>query len=230
MPKVSVRLKGDERQPIVIVDDFYPEPDKLLADAVAREYAPIGPYYPGIRATTPDWYAAFVLRTLGAVFTNVFGYRSTPAYEEGMYSIATTPPDELMPIQLFPHYDGVDPDKLAVLHYLCGPDMGGTSFYRHRSTGFETVTADRFETFRDTLETEIKTSGMPKPRYIGESTELFEKIDHCEARFNRLVIYRGMNLHSADISNDVALSADPAAGRLTVNTFLVRSPANAGNT
>ncbi|MDJ0760179.1 MAG: DUF6445 family protein [Woeseiaceae bacterium] len=222
MPKVSVRLKGEEQQPIVIIDDFFPEPDRLLKDAAAREYSQIGPYYPGIRATVPDWYAGFVLQSLAAVFTKVFAYPSAPAYEEGMYSIATTPPEELMPIQLFPHYDGVDPDKLAVLHYLCGPDMGGTSFYRHRSTGFETVTTDRFATFKDTLEAEIRDSGVPQPRYIGESTEFFEKIDHCEARFNRLVIYRGMNLHSADIHNDVALSSDPATGRLTVNTFLVR--------
>ena len=225
MPKVSVRLKGEERQPIVIVDDFFPEPEKLLEDAAARDYSQIGPYYPGIRAATPDWYANFVLHTLQAVFANVFGYPSEPAFEEGMYSLATTPPDELMPIQLFPHYDGVEPDKLAVLHYLCGPDMGGTSFYRHRSTGYETVTADRFEAFKDTLEKEIHDSGIPEPRYIGESTELFDRIDHCEARFNRVVIYRGINLHSADISNDVALSSDPGSGRLTVNTFLNRASA-----
>ncbi|MDJ0918471.1 MAG: DUF6445 family protein [Woeseiaceae bacterium] len=223
MPKVSVSLKGDEQQPVVIIDDFFPEPDRLLEDAAAREYSQIGPYYPGIRSAVPDWYAAFVLKSLKAVFSRVFAYPSEPAFEEGMFSIATTPPEDLMPIQLFPHYDGVDPDKLAVLHYLCGSEMGGTSFYRHRSTGFETVTADRFETFKDTLESEIRDSGMPKPRYIGESTELFEKIDHCEARFNRLVIYRGMNLHSADIHNDVELSSDPSTGRLTVNTFLVRA-------
>lgn len=221
-PTVKVIAKGREQQPVVVVDDFFPRPEVLLEDAATRDYTQIGPFYPGIRSNVPDWYPQFVLESLKKVLSQVFGYAESPVCEEGMYSLVTTKPSDLMPVQLFPHYDGVEPDKLAVLHYLCGPEMGGTSFYRHRTTGFETVDAGRFETFRDTLENEISESGVPEPRYIDDSTDLFEKIWSCEAKFNRLVIYRGINLHSASVSNDVELPADTNRGRLTVNTFLNR--------
>ncbi len=221
-PTADIIRIGNEGQPILIVDDFFPLTDKLLVDAGKREYRKIGPYYPGIRSDVPSSYLKYLLGSLSKLIRSTFDYDTEPRVEEAMYSLVTTEPQDLMPIQLFPHYDGVDGSKLAVLHYLCGPEFGGTDFYRHRSTGYETVTEDRFEHFKQTFEQEVQAVGMPEQRYINGSTELFEHVFRIEARFNRVVVYRGINLHSASVPNDISLPDDPGRGRLTVNTFLNR--------
>ena len=74
-----------------------------------------------------------------------------PPVLETYFSIVTTPPEALAPIQRLPHVDGLEPDRIAILVYLSGAEQGGTAFYRQRSTGFETVNAARFPAFEAAL-------------------------------------------------------------------------------
>jgi hypothetical protein len=136
------------------------------------------------------------------------------------YSLVTTRPEHLLPIQSLPHYDGVDPGRLAVLHYLCGEDKGGTGFFRHNATGFETVTKTRFQAYKSKLEEEAKTLGLPQKSYICESTRQFEQIGKLEAKYNRCILYKSVALHSGVISKNFSFSQDCEKGRLTINTFL----------
>jgi hypothetical protein len=46
-------------------------------------------------------------------------------------------------------------------------------------------------------------------------------IDEVEAAPDRLVLYRGMQLHSGVIPDPAALSSDPRKGRVTINMFLI---------
>ena len=48
---------------------------------------------------------------------------------------------------------------------------------------------------------------------------MFERTQTFAAVFNRVLIYRSINLHSADIGPAFAFDADPRRGRLTANTF-----------
>lgn len=211
---------GREGEPLVVIDDFHPAPERLRADAAAGAYAARGKFYPGVRAAAPAAHLAPCQALLADVLEGAFGVTAGVRLTECNFSLVTTRPENLLPMQRLPHYDGVEPGRFALLHYLCGPDQGATAFYRHRSTGFETVTADRFEAYRDRLQAEIDgRGGAPEAEYFSGDDALFERIDQVEAKFNRAVLYRGVTLHSGAIPADFAFSDDPMAGRLTVNSF-----------
>jgi len=125
----------------------------------------------------------------GAVATVVFS----------ALSITTTDPSQLRVVQRVPHFDSSAANELAVVHYLCGPEHGGTSFYRHRKTHFESINSDRLKLYADTLKEEVITQHPPPAKYIDGNTPLFERIGSFEARFNRALIYPSNVLHSGDI-------------------------------
>ncbi len=213
-------VQGTEQQPVLVVDNFFENPDMLIADAEMLSFRPIGPHYPGIRA---EVHSAMLGRFLGgveALIAETFGIARPFTDVECAYSLVTTPPSSLTPIQRLPHFDNTDPGRIAVLHYLTCGEEGGTSFYRHRSTGFETVTLDRLAPYSTALEADVAAHGPIAPAYIGGDTPIFERIAHYEVQFNRAIIYRGHTLHCADIPDGMALPTDPATGRLTVNTFI----------
>ncbi len=216
---VKIEYHGTEQQPVIIIDNFASDPEGLKKAASSQQFGIMGPYYPGIRsAVAPDSVIEFT-KNLASLVADVFG-ASQFDIVESLYSLVTTPAERLMPIQRLPHFDGLDPRRLALLHYLGTPEQGGTAFYRHRSTGYETVTADRFEHFSKTLEADVQRDGLPIARYISGDTPLYDQIALHEAKFNRAILYRGITLHCAHIDAGTTLTADPLRGRLTVNTFL----------
>jgi hypothetical protein len=220
-PRWSVLRFGEEAEPVVVIDDFFPMADRLRDHAAIQAYQPIGPYFPGVRAPAPREHLAHVQDLLLDVLKAEFGYGEDAGVAESNYSLVTTRPEALQPIQRLPHYDGVDPRRIALLHYLCEPEKGGTAFYRHRATGFETVTQDRFERYKTVLEAEIAEDGPPSQRYFTGDNARFERIGAVEARQNRAALYRGVTLHSGDIPNGFGFAADAENGRLTVNSFLL---------
>jgi Family of unknown function (DUF6445) len=211
---------GDEAQPVVVIDEFAADPQSLIDDAGFLGFAERGIHYPGIRA---EVHAALVRRLIFGLETIISEVFSNERFEvlEAWYSLVTKGPDALTPIQRLPHFDGVEPDRLALLLYLGQEEKGGTAFYRHRSTGFESIDTPRFEPFKMALEADIARHGAPGPGYIAGDTALYERIAFHQAKFNRAILYRGNTLHCADIPADLTLSPDPAVGRLTVNIFLM---------
>jgi Family of unknown function (DUF6445) len=211
---------GDEAQPVIIIDNFFGDPDQLVEDASMLSFRPIGAHYPGVRAVVSPRMVRRFLLGVSDLIAEVFGI--VPPFDDVdcWYSMVTTPPEALTPIQRFPHFDSCDPGRIALLHYLGRAELGGTSFFRHRGTGFESVSAEREATYAKSVDDDAARHGMPTPGYIAEDTVMFERIAHYKARFNRAIIYRGNTLHCADIPTDMALSNDPQIGRLTVNSFI----------
>ena len=62
--------------------------------------------------------------------------------------------------------------------------------------------------------------GIPEPSYPDGDTEMFERFFTIDAKFNRLVMYRGTSLHAVGVPDNFGFSANPTDGRLTVNTFV----------
>lgn len=225
-PEVRIERIGGEAEPVIVVDGFSGDPARWIESASQGAMQAIGPHYPGLRrATEPDYLAA-VGPLLAKLIGTVFGYPAGAHVAESWYSIVTTPPARLQPIQRLPHFDGVEDARLAVLHFLCDPGHGGTAFYRHRSTGFETVDADRYPIYARRLAEDVRGHGLPQAGYIDGDTALFERIAEFPGAPDRALIYRGKLLHCARIAPGANLSADPRCGRLTVNSFL--TPAAAG--
>lgn len=219
-PSIRVDHIGDERQPVVVIDGFHPHPERLIADAATRVFSTMGPYYPGVRAPVSPIYFEGLGPLLAAVIKDVFEASDRIAFDRALYSLATTPPKDLGLAQRIPHIDGVEPGKMAIIHYLSHADHGGTAFYRHRSTGFEQVTPARHRRYLDSLQQDFDRHGQPAAAYIAGDTPIFEKIAAYAPAFNRALVYRGNLLHCAMMPTDIPLSPDVTLGRLTVASFL----------
>lgn len=213
-------LFGHERQPLLFVDDALPDPDAVLAIAARHTFRAIGPYYPGIRAPVPEAVAMELVYSLQHRFATIFALDRLPAFFECFLSLVTAAPRDLAPIQRLPHFDGLEPKRIAVLLYLDRQERGGTAFYRQRTTGFESVDAQRFASYSAALEAGVAEHGLPPPGYIAGDTPLFEQAHSVTGRFNRLIAYRGNTLHCAALAEDFVPVANPLEGRLTLNLFL----------
>jgi hypothetical protein len=216
--QVSIERHGDEAQPVVIIDRFA-NAERFRDDAAFLAFAPIGPHYPGIRAVVAPAMLRDLLARLAPLAAEVFGSAGLEVVD-AFYSIVTTPPAALAPIQRLPHFDEVSPTRLALLHYLSPDEGSGTAFYRHRSTGFESIDAARLPSYRAALDADLRRHGIPDPRYIAGDTPVFERVALHRGRFNRAILYRSNTLHCAHLPEGMTFDPDPDTGRLTVNTFL----------
>ncbi len=219
-PSIRVDHIGDERQPVVVVENFSPWPDRLIQDAETRNFKVMGPFYPGVRAPVSAVYFEGLSAVLAPVMRDVFGAENRIAFDRALYSLATTPSDSLALAQRIPHIDGIEAGMMAMIHYLSKENQGGTAFYRHRTTGFESITADRHRHYLDSLRQDFARHGEPSAAYITGDTPIFKQTAFYEPAFNRALIYRGNVLHCAQIKNQAALSVDLSLGRLTVASFL----------
>ena len=215
---------GMERRPLAVVEDFALDPEALIAYAENGEplRAARGDFYPGIRKPAPAQYAADICARYGDVLRERFALpaHSVPRVIFCALSITTIEPHRLRPVQRVPHFDTSAANQLAIVHYLCGPEHGGTSFYRHRSTGFETINQERIQHYSATLKREVMTEYAPPAKYMDGDNPLFARVAIYEARCNRALIYPGNALHSGDIRRLLSPETSPRAARLTVNSFV----------
>lgn len=218
-PNVQRSLIGLEREPLAIIDDFADDPDMLRAAAIAAAFVAAGQHYPGIRAPLPPTYLGDVLPLVAQVVTRTFGRCRRIHVVDASFSIVTRQPSALHVRQRLPHVDAYGRERLALVHYLSPVDRDGTAFYRHRSTGFETIDGARAPAYFARLDEELGAGAEPFAGYIATDTALFECTELASARYNRALLYRSCVLHSGAISPGAALSADPARGRLTVTGF-----------
>jgi hypothetical protein len=220
---IRVERIGQEQNPLLIIDNFFVAPEKLLAQAASEPgfMAQASDFYPGLRKEIIGDYPAHSLHTIIPLVRETFSIALERRAQMSLcaFSLTTTAPEKLRPIQSVPHIDTHDPLQFAMVHYLCAESFGGTSFYRHRSTGFESITQERFANYFKVLKQEVMDEQQTRFAYINGDTRLFERIYQMPVRFNRAIVYRSNQLHSGDINPQSALSADPSLGRLTANSF-----------
>lgn len=201
-----------------MIDNLVADPQALIDAAERAVYLKLGPLYPGVRAPAPEAYAAMLFPLLNPLAEEVFGSSIDSDLELCAFSLVTTAPEHLSVAQRIPHFDGTEADRLAFVHYLCSEEHGGTSFYRHRSTGFETVSEARLDAYKQALDRDMRSIGEPVG-YISGDTAIFECIRSYPAKFNRMILYRGSALHSGNISAACTLQESARSGRLTMNGF-----------
>jgi hypothetical protein len=220
---ITVERLGREGEPLVIIDNFTGQPERLRQMGMAAQYHPAGVDYPGIRALADPSYLDLRRELMMQVMARVFGLTRGVHCEIAAFSLVTLAPEQLTARQRIPHHDHSDAGRVAIMHYLDGPESGGTAFYRHRRTGFEAITPAREAAFAAGLLADEREFGPPPPGYPMGDSAAYEQIGAVEARPDRLALYRGRQLHSGIIPDPAALSGDPGAGRLTINMFLYGS-------
>ncbi len=220
--KVECQIIGSEQTPLLIIDGLLNDSHWLQQQALAGDYqADPANFYPGIRCQTPALYQ-HALSALSPLLQRVYAPQAQQLrLLTSAFSLASTPAEQLKPIQMLPHFDTVEPLQLAMVHYLCDASHGGTAFYRHQYTGFERIDAARLPSYATLLKQQAMAARLHEnPSYMSGDTELFQQIAKVEARVNRAIIYPGNLLHSGDIRQIGAKAADPAHGRLTISSFL----------
>ncbi len=220
--RVNLRRIGREGNPVIVIDDVFVEGDaEALADyaASAAWAPPETTYYPGVNAALPSIYLQTLAPVLRPTFERGFGLPANARLNAyGFFALATWGLGRFGPLQRIPHYDQPNPRSLAMVHYLCKGQGGGTAFFRHQATGYESIDAARREAYMLTVADEIERDHQRLINFAGPTTPNYEMIDQVEISFNRIVLYQSHLLHCA-LFDGARLSDDPKAGRLTANTF-----------
>lgn len=219
---LECRYIGQEKQPLVVAQDFLRDVDAVKEYAASKcDFAKADEFYPGVRMVVPSVYRESLLFHLGETLSAFFGiHPSSIASVRSTYSIVTTPATELQFLQKIPHFDVPLTNGIAILHYLCDMPGSGTSFYRHRGTGFEYIDGNRAEPYFSALDKQFAGRKNTLHGFINDTTEEFEKIAGETAVCNRLLVYRGSSLHSGAINGDYKFDSNPRTGRLTITSFL----------
>jgi len=223
--KVTVINVGNEVTPIIVIDQLCDQPEALMGFAEpASSFGDGGGFYPGIRKPLPDSYAEQICLHYLPLMQEV--YQLDPSSKAKIIlsalSLAVTPAEQLRPIQTLPHFDTEQRNQFALVHYLCGQQHGGTSFYRHRKTGYESITNSRLSEYGTLLKQQaIKNEIHKKLSYINSDHHLFERIHKIDAKMNKAIIYPSNLLHSGNINTATGLPCDVRCGRLTTSSFIL---------
>ena len=221
MARFETMEVGDERRTVIVIDDFSAEPDSLRQAAARVTFEPARHAYPGLRGALPPSYWPDHAATVAQAAALLGLPTGSATLIDASFSIVTTPRAALSLAQRLPHCDSHERGRIAFVHYLDrSAASGGTAFYRHRSTRFETVDRGRAPIFDGQLDAELRYGRPPAADYVGEADRLFERIAAVPARYDRAVVYHSFALHSGVVPADASLTADPSTGRLTVTGFL----------
>lgn len=212
---------GRERAPLLVIDNFIADPDRLVRKAAKAQFTPGGRFYPGIRARAPVSYAHFLTSRLQPLLSEFFGLESRSLrLSMCHFSLVTTPAAQLTLPQRLPHVDSFAVEGVATIHYLFRENLGGTAFYRHCATGYEYLDESRRSAYTRALEAECAGPHRPAVEYINGDTPIFEQVARAESVFNRMLVYRRNSLHSGAINRTFVPDADPLTGRLSINSFI----------
>lgn len=220
---VDVKLIGWDQAPLIIIEECWRDPNSLvnLAGELDGFIADPEDFYPGLRNPLSDEIREQLCSELLVLMNRVLTPKlASMEIDFCAFSLTNKKPEELIPIQRIPHFDSTSSLQFALVGYLFEGDKGGTSFYRHKKTGFEIIDEDRANAYMKNLQTQASTVGLPDASYINGSTQLFERFHSEEANFNKCILYPANLLHSGNISAANSLSDSPLDGRLTINACL----------
>jgi hypothetical protein len=158
-----------KRPALIVVDDFYNDPDQVRATALHHQYHSDERYFKGERSTQPalwPWVREEFSRLIGAPIVNWMDESANGVFQK------TTSTDPLVY-----HSDSQD---YAAAVYLSPKHDAGTCFWRYKD-----------ETRRFTSEMTVD------PSEYTDGTN-FHLLDKVAGLYNRLVIWDGTLIHSAE--------------------------------
>lgn len=219
-----VKRFGIKQEPIVVIDDFTAQPEKLIEVAKSSQFHKDSKHYPGFRSEAYSGYLLENFELLMRIFENVYGIRSVMTVQESNYCLLTTHPKYLSFVQSYPQFNGLDHDSISAVHFFCNDEQGELAFYRHRATGFEFVDKERLKIYGQVRSTDFRQLGALTGNYMHQSNRQFDVIGRIPAKFNRLVLFRSYNLHMELPGEKTILLNDRNNGRLTINSIFGSKP------
>lgn len=197
------------RTKMLIIEDFYPNPDAVREFALRTSFASAGKYnYPG-------WQSNKALHNdaLREAFERHLGERievDTERYTWGGFRLITEETGALTKV----HADvAVD---WAAMVYLSpdAPMRAGTGFFRHRKTGLHAPPSDREARemgYEDAGEFELEVA-----RREMADLDRWELVSSVAPVYNRLLLFRGCEFYHAPLGG---FGNSPETARMTHNFF-----------
>ncbi len=200
---------------VVIVDDFYANPDAVRRRALASDYANIEPTdYPGFASRL-----VLEVDALKRAFSDVLGtdlYVDDIRFTWGGFRSITVDTGSRPKV----HADTAI-DWAGMVYLTPGlPPSAGTGLYRHRASGFTSPPTDREARalgYADASEFEDQVIQPDKA-----DLSKWEEIGRIAPVYNRLVLFRGGEQYHAPLAGH---GSSPGNGRLTHNFFFNEMPA-----
>lgn len=200
---------------IIVIDDFYADPDAVRAQAMAGVYDSTLAYYPGVHAQIDKAELAPLFAQVAAIVNAVSGPICDAAAFVSDFSFVTTPADQMLAAQKHPHVDGL---PLAGVAYLSPQLTIGTSFFRHIPTGLALVRDPDEQHLYGSWLAEHGDATQPSS-YAVDDHPTWQQLHTLEGRYNRMVMYPGNLFHSIAMV-DVAPQLTVETARLTQRFFV----------
>jgi hypothetical protein len=221
--EVTVLHIGRSGIAVTRIDNVLHAPQSVAALGFEQPYVEDrGNLYPGLRAPIPPDLSTALRTWLTRTLQRNGILKSDQIFQRdsSFYSIVTTAAEDLLPIQRIPHYDSTDPGLFAAVIYLCDTRFSGTSFYRHRKTGYEEITSENQGDYRLALDRELRIHGPPPKGYINADSSLFEVVFSNQLTFNSAIVYPARALHAANIGKRFEPPKEKSEWRLTLTALL----------
>lgn len=194
-PDASLRVEHPGGVPVLIIENFYADPEAVRTQALKANYDISVAQYPGRHAIIDDAELRLVTDTLARAAT-ALGDRSYRAADfMSDFSIVTTRPQDLLATQKHPH---IDSTPVLGLVYLTPGSIEGTCFYHNDMLGTAVVqSTGQQRAYTGFLAQHGKT--LAPPGYDFSDHPVWKKFYTIEPVFNRFVMYPGNVFHSIDI-------------------------------
>lgn len=206
--KIDYRTIGDTDIPVVVVDNFYENPDIVRDFALSLPYTKskwVCNYSPGERIRLG--LDIRVIRNITYHLLNLKQWEIKPTSMQVIFN-KMRGDEKLEAVQTNPHIDGVDMLNSAMILYLNKPEecVGGTSFYRHKRTRLDMCRTK--EQFESTFDNFPKLTRTDYKDFITESNDEWELIDMIEMKYNRMIVYPPNVFHSGYLTRNDFLEYD----------------------
>lgn len=176
-------LSRASRTDVIVVDNFYADPDEVRAFALKQEFFEQKEYYKGVRTQT-----RFATEQMKSFFEKALGRKVTkweyPTNGIFQHCVATEPVVYHIDTQMYAAVIFLNPDA---------PLETGTDFFRSKSTGV-----------RNELEIPNFKNGKSKDQILSDifaggfyDRTKFERTDSVANIYNRLVIWNAKAIHAA---------------------------------
>jgi len=202
-----------------LVDDFHEMLNYCRKTAYFNPIGAEGTLFPGVRDEMPKPYYQLISALLNrlAKHSQGGGFKQSKLLKSWLSKV-TLLPENLDVMQTMPHFDSLSENHMAAVHYLNDNHLGGTHFYRYKGTSKIDLSHDDKDTIIQMVE-QVKQSANERAGYMNDSDALFEKVFSVDAKPNRLIIYAGSIMHSANITSTVDFDKSSPNNRTTINSF-----------
>jgi hypothetical protein len=179
-----IKLNTDAKTELVVVDNFYSNPDSVRSYALAQEFKTNEQYHKGARTQKsyiPSWVQSEFSRLLNRKVTEFVG--ATGVFQ---YCVAKD--------NVVYHYDT---QQYAAMVYLSpnAPLQTGTQTYRSKITGLYGAATDEDVTRLGGTKSELDALSFNGNNFYDKHN--LELVDSVANIYNRLVIFNARSLHAA---------------------------------